>query len=161
MADFSKQWVEKNDPNMGWDFDIEAIAVDMKPGTINPYYICEGLGCVAIGKDENGVVHDCKRRKHQLNHQLSEDFLLDWCALQRQTKARIEDALTAHGDEVTVDILDAYNINLHDNIRFYFNSGATYVEFLDYNIIIRPNFKTLKIQKNEKSGLLKDDRKTA
>jgi hypothetical protein len=112
-------------------------------------------------RDENGVVHDCKRRKHQLNHQLSEDFLLDWCALQRQTKARIEDALTAHGDEVTVDILDAYNINLHDNIRFYFNSGATYVEFLDYNIIIRPNFKTLKIQKNEKSGLLKDDRKTA
>ena len=34
MADFSKQWVEKNDSNMGWDFDIEAIAADMKPGTI-------------------------------------------------------------------------------------------------------------------------------
>ena len=57
MADFSKQWVELNDPNMKWDFDIEAIAAEMKPGTINPYYICEGLGYVAIGKDENGVVH--------------------------------------------------------------------------------------------------------
>ena len=57
MADFSKQWVEMNDHNRGWDFDIEAIAADMKPGTINPYYICEGLGSVAIGKDENGVVH--------------------------------------------------------------------------------------------------------
>jgi len=57
MADYSKQWVELNDPNMKWDFDIEAIAAEMKPGTINPYYICEGLGSVAIGKDENGVVH--------------------------------------------------------------------------------------------------------
>ena len=57
MGDYSKQWVEMNDHNMGWDFDIEAIAADMKPGTINPYYICEGLGSVAIGKDENGVVH--------------------------------------------------------------------------------------------------------
>jgi len=57
MADFSKQWVEKNDPNMGWDFDIEAIAADMKPGTINPYHICEGFGCVAIGKDENENIH--------------------------------------------------------------------------------------------------------
>jgi hypothetical protein len=57
MADFSKQWVEMNDHEMGWDFDIEAIAADMKPGTINPYYICEGLGSVAIGKDENGVIH--------------------------------------------------------------------------------------------------------
>ncbi len=57
MADYSKQWVEMNDHKMGWDFDIEAIAAEMKPGTINPYYICEGLGSVAIGKDENGVVH--------------------------------------------------------------------------------------------------------
>ena len=57
MADYSKQWVEMNDHKMGWDFDIEAIAADMKPGTINPYYICEGLGSVAIGKDENGVIH--------------------------------------------------------------------------------------------------------
>jgi hypothetical protein len=57
MADFSKQWVEMNDHKMGWDFDIEAIAAEMKPGTINPYYICEGLGSVAIGKDENGVIH--------------------------------------------------------------------------------------------------------
>ena len=57
MADFSKQWVEMNDHKMGWDFDIEVIASEMKPGTINPYYICEGLGSVAIGKDENGVVH--------------------------------------------------------------------------------------------------------
>ncbi len=57
MADYSKQWVEMNDHKMGWDFDIEAVAAEMKPGTINPYYICEGLGSVAIGKDDNGVVH--------------------------------------------------------------------------------------------------------
>lgn len=67
MADYSKQWVEKNDPNMGWDFDIEAIAADMKPGTINPYYICEGFGSTAIGKDENGVIYLAIHQDEELN----------------------------------------------------------------------------------------------
>ena len=57
MAEFSKQWVEKNDPEMGWDFDIEAIASEMSNSTMTNYYLCEGFGAVAIGKDENAVIH--------------------------------------------------------------------------------------------------------
>jgi hypothetical protein len=56
MAEFSKQWVELNDPEMGWDFDIEAIASEMPNSTMTDYYLCEGFGAVAIGKDENGEI---------------------------------------------------------------------------------------------------------
>ena len=57
MAEFSKQWVEKNDPEMGWDFDIEAIASEMPNSTMTNPYICEGFGFLAIGKDENDNIH--------------------------------------------------------------------------------------------------------
>ena len=56
MAEFSKQWVELNDPEMGWDFDIEAIASEMPNSTMTDYYLCEGFGAVAIGKDETGEI---------------------------------------------------------------------------------------------------------
>jgi len=56
MAEFSKQWVELNDPEMGWDFDIDQITSELPKSTMIPY-ICEGFGFVAIGKDENGVIH--------------------------------------------------------------------------------------------------------
>jgi hypothetical protein len=56
MAEFSKQWVELNDPEMGWDFDIEAIASEMPNSTMTDYYLCEGFGAVAIGKDESGEI---------------------------------------------------------------------------------------------------------
>ena len=57
MAEFSKQWVELNDPEMGWDFDIEAIASEMPNSTMTDYYLCEGFGAVTIGKVENGEIH--------------------------------------------------------------------------------------------------------
>ena len=101
-------------------------------------------------KDEFGVTHNCRRRKYQLKHQLSEDVLLDWCAMQRKTKIQIEEVIKAHGDVVKVEILDAYNVILDNRIRSYQYSGQTIMEFLGYNIIITPNCKTFKIQKNDK-----------
>jgi hypothetical protein len=112
-------------------------------------------------RDEFGIIHDCKRRKHQLKHQLDEDVLLDWCAMQRETKSKIEDVIKAHGDEVTLQNLDAYNIILHNGIRFYDRSGSTVVEFLGYNIIVKPKFKTFKIEKYDKLGIRVDDRQAA
>jgi len=52
MAEFSKQWAEINDPEFGWDFDIEEIALQLKPNHYVPI-ICEGFGFIAVGKDEN------------------------------------------------------------------------------------------------------------
>jgi len=57
MAEFSKQWVELNDSEMGgWDFDIETVASELPKSTMIPY-ICEGFGFLAIGKDENDQIH--------------------------------------------------------------------------------------------------------
>lgn len=50
MADFSKQWCDKNDPQMPSNFDIEEIANTLEPNHYTPI-ICEGFGFIAIGKD--------------------------------------------------------------------------------------------------------------
>lgn len=111
--------------------------------------------------DEFGVMHDCRRKKHQVKHQEDEAILLDWSAAQRQTKRKIEEAVIAHGDEVTLDVLDAYNIKLQECIRFNYLEGSAVFEFLGYDIIVKPNLKTYKIQKNDKSRSDNNDRKIA
>jgi len=55
MAEFSKQWVEKYDPEFGWDFDIEEVSNQLDPNHYVPM-ICEGFGFVAIGKDTNNDI---------------------------------------------------------------------------------------------------------
>jgi len=55
MAEFSKQWVEINDPEFGWDFDIEEIVNQLKPNHYVPI-ICEGFGFIAIGKDNKNEI---------------------------------------------------------------------------------------------------------
>jgi len=68
-------------------------------------------------RDEFGVIHDCKRRKHQLKTQLQEDVLLDFSAKQRETKRQIEKVIAAHGDLVSTEVLIAYNINPGESIK--------------------------------------------
>lgn len=57
MAEFSKQWVLKQDPQATmWDFDILEMANNLQ----NEHFtsqICEGFGFIAIAKDEYGAVH--------------------------------------------------------------------------------------------------------
>jgi hypothetical protein len=56
MAEFSKQWAEINDPEGGWDFDVEEISNQLEPNHYVPM-ICEGFGFIAIGKDaENKIM---------------------------------------------------------------------------------------------------------
>ena len=52
MAEFCKQWVQINDPEFGWDFDIEEVSNQLEPNHYIPM-ICEGFGFIAIGRDEN------------------------------------------------------------------------------------------------------------
>jgi hypothetical protein len=53
MADFSKQYVERYDPDMGWDFDIEKEFEDMPISSFRAV-ICEGFGFFGLEKDKNG-----------------------------------------------------------------------------------------------------------
>ena len=55
MAEFCKQWAEINDPEFGWDFDIEEISNQLQPNHYIPI-ICEGFGFITIGKDSDNQI---------------------------------------------------------------------------------------------------------
>ncbi len=99
--------------------------------------------------DENGIHHNCRRRKHQKKHQKHEDLLLDWAAVQRQTKTKIDEALATHGEFVTEAVLEAYGIVLNNCISISHGYQESTLEFLGYNIIVNPFKKSIKIQKHD------------
>lgn len=100
--------------------------------------------------DESGIQHNCRRRKHQKKHQIHEDRLLDWSAVQRQTKTKIEEAVATHGEFVNQQILEAYGIALNNFITISHGFQESTLEFLGYNIIINPFKQSIKIQKHDK-----------
>ncbi len=102
-------------------------------------------------RDEFGVIHDCKRKKHQLKTQLQEDVLLDFSARHRESKRQIEKLIAAHGDLVTTEVLVAYNVNPGDNLSYDYHSGLLYSKMLGYKIISNPNLNTHKIEKHDNS----------
>jgi hypothetical protein len=55
MAEFSKQYCEKKDPDFSWDFDILEVASRLAEGEYLPY-ICEGYGFIAIGKAGGEII---------------------------------------------------------------------------------------------------------
>ena len=97
--------------------------------------------------DEAGVIHDCRRRKHQLVHKLNDDLLLDFSARQREINQQIVKAVAAHGDVVSSEVLNAYNINLSENLKFHYRSNLTTCEFLGFKIITNPKLNNHTIQK--------------
>jgi hypothetical protein len=99
--------------------------------------------------DEYGVKHDCKRRKNMLKNRTKEDTLLDLCARHRETNRQIERIIAAHGDLVSTEVLNAYNVNLADNISFSYDSGIATAEFLGFRIKSNPILKNHKIERYE------------
>ena len=55
MAEFSKQYCEIYEPELDWDFDIEAIAEEIPKGHYKPI-ICEGFGFSGIGVRLDGDI---------------------------------------------------------------------------------------------------------
>ena len=53
MADFSKQYCQKYDPEMPWDFNIDTEFDRLEPGELVPI-ICEGFGFWGLAKEFNG-----------------------------------------------------------------------------------------------------------
>ena len=104
--------------------------------------------------DENGIHHNCRRRKHQKKHQIHEDKLLDWSAIQRDTKAKIEDAIKAHGEFLTKEILEAYNIVLDNYIKLEHRNQESILEFLGYDLVVKSFSKTVKLIKHEQHRIL-------
>lgn len=110
--------------------------------------------------DRFGVVHDCKRKKHQLKTRSQEDVLLDFAARQRETHRQILKLIAAHGDNVTTEVLNAYNINLTDNLGFSYHSGIGVAEFLGFKIFSNPKLKTHKIEHHDELSVPVTNRET-
>ena len=55
MAEFSKQYVEQDDRDFGWDFDILEVAKSLDNGYSIPV-ICEGFGFIGIAKNKEGEI---------------------------------------------------------------------------------------------------------
>ena len=55
MAEFSKQYVDQDDRDFGWDFDILEVAETLMAGYCYPC-ICEGYGFISIGRDSSGEI---------------------------------------------------------------------------------------------------------
>ena len=109
--------------------------------------------------DENGIHHNCRKRKHQHKHQIYEDRLLDFAAIQRQTKSKIEDAVAKHGEYVSLEILDAYGIATNNYLTISHGFQESTLEFLGFDIIMNPIKKTIKIKKHDKPTGMDDGRK--
>jgi hypothetical protein len=109
--------------------------------------------------DENGIHYNCRRRKHHQKHQIHEDRLLDFAAIQRQTKTKIEDAVAKHGEYVTLEILDAYGIATNNYITISHGFQESTLEFLGFDIIMIPFKKSIKLQRHDKPTGMDDGRK--
>lgn len=53
MADFSKQYCERYDPELPWDFDIDKEFGEMPFSSFRPI-VCEGFGFFGLHKDVDG-----------------------------------------------------------------------------------------------------------
>ena len=85
--------------------------------------------------DEYGQQQDCRRAKHSMIHSRETVLLQELNAKLKETDRSIKRLLTHHGDYVGTEILDAYNIQLDECIRFHpEENGIVAFEFLSYVI---------------------------
>jgi hypothetical protein len=86
-------------------------------------------------EDENGHIHTCRRLKHSMIHDKETVLLQELNAKLKDTDRNIKRVLIDHGDYVGTEILDAYNIQLDESIRFrYDGSSIVSFDFLSYVI---------------------------
>jgi hypothetical protein len=56
MAEFSKQYCERYEPDMTGDFNIDDIFLEIPVGSYRPL-ICEGYGFTGLEKDHDGKLY--------------------------------------------------------------------------------------------------------
>jgi hypothetical protein len=98
--------------------------------------------------DENGVKHDCKRRKHSFNHGHEDEILQAHNAKAKDLNKKIMKLLTDQGNLVTTHELNAYGIILNDGITFTFDGHTLTTQFIDYTIVSNPIANSHEIQIN-------------
>lgn len=89
--------------------------------------------------DENGKVRDCKTAYHRENDKPEREIQAEYNRRNKAIKSRIEFLVQKHGDQVTTEMLDTYEIELMECLRFNIESSGTLTtHFLNYQIVSNP-----------------------
>ena len=98
--------------------------------------------------DENGIKHDCKRRKHTFNHGREDEILQAKNAEAKDLNKKIMKLLADQGEFVTTQELNAYGITLTGCNDFTFDGHTLTTQFIDFIIVSNPNTNSHEIQIN-------------
>jgi hypothetical protein len=89
--------------------------------------------------DENGKVRDCKTAYHRENDKPEREIQAEYNGRNKAIKSRIEFLVKKHGDQVPTELLDTYEIDLTECMRFQIDpSGILTSYFLSYIIVSNP-----------------------
>lgn len=89
--------------------------------------------------DENGKVRDCKTAYHRENDKPEREIQAEYSGRNKAIKSRIEFLVKKNGDQVTTEMLDTYEIELMECLRFNIeSSGILTTYFLNYQIVSNP-----------------------
>ena len=89
--------------------------------------------------DENGKVRDCKTAYHRENDKPEREIQAEYNGRNKAIKTRIEFLVKKHGDQVPTELLDTYDIDLTECMRYQIDtSGILTSYFLSYIIVSNP-----------------------
>jgi hypothetical protein len=89
--------------------------------------------------DENGKVRDCKTAYHRENDKPEREIHAEYNGRNKAIKSRIEFLVKKHGDQVPTELLDTYDIDLTECMRYQIDpSGILTSYFLSYIIVSNP-----------------------
>jgi hypothetical protein len=89
--------------------------------------------------DDNGKVRDCKTAYHRENDKPEREIQAEYSGRNKAIKSRIEFLVKKHGDQITTEMLDTYEIMLTECIKYQVDpSGTLTTHFLNYQIVSNP-----------------------
>jgi hypothetical protein len=89
--------------------------------------------------DENGKVRDCKTAYHRENDKPEREIQAEYNGRNKAIKSRIEFLVKKHGDQVPTELLDTYEIDLTECMRYQIDpNGILTSYFLSYIIVSNP-----------------------
>lgn len=89
--------------------------------------------------DENGRVRDCKTAYHRENDKPEREIQAEYNGRNKAIKSRIEFLVKKHGNQVPTELLDTYEIDLTECMRYQIDtSGILRSYFLNYIIVSNP-----------------------
>lgn len=100
--------------------------------------------------DENGKVRDCKTTFHRENDKPERDAQAEFNRKNKAVKSRIEFLVQKHGFQVTTEMLDTYEIELTQCLKYQIDpSGILTSHFLNFQIVSNPFNNIHKISYND------------